>query len=180
MIAINMRGREKLIWTGALLAPLVAVQAARFLEVDPVRQAGAANFAEVVPPQSRPVFKPTAAQERAMQWLARQDFTKITDPFQPQAAIAPTPEIRVQPIAQAEPEPPAELREPIPVLELTGVMDGRRGPLASINRKIWRLGDEVFPGWTLESVDARRKAVMVRSTLGNALELTVKPTPATP
>jgi hypothetical protein len=59
-------------------------------------------------------------------------------------------------------------------------MDGRRGPLASINRKIWRLGDEVVPGWTLEAVDARRKVVTVRSTLGNALELTVKSVPPTP
>jgi hypothetical protein len=59
-------------------------------------------------------------------------------------------------------------------------MDGQRGPLASINRKIYRLGDEVVAGWTLESVDAREKVVVLRSSLGNMLELRIKPVSAVP
>lgn len=181
MIDISPKGRERLIWTAALLAPLVAVQAARFFEVDTVRVAAAADATETPVQVVRPAPKPSAVQQRALDWLRGRDFSKITDPFASAVvAKAPTNEIHIQPIAEPEPEPPPELREPIPTLELTGVMDGRRGPLASINRKIWRLGDEVVPGWTLEAVDARRKVVTVRSTLGNALELSVKNVPTTP
>ncbi|MBY0111906.1 MAG: hypothetical protein K2Y21_03730 [Phycisphaerales bacterium] len=181
MISINAKGRERLIWTAALLAPLVAVQVARFFEVETVRSAAAAGVVDTPAPAVRPVARPSAAQQRALDWLRERDFSKVIDPFA-SAVVArgPVNEIHIQPLAVAEPEPPAELREPIPTLELTGVMDGRRGPLASINRKIWRLGDEVVPGWTLEAVDARRKVVTVRSTLGNALELTVKNVPPTP
>lgn len=181
MIAINPKGRERLIWTAALLAPLVAVQAVRFFEVDTVRTAAAAGTNEMPVQAVLPAPKPSPVQQRAMDWLRALDFSKITDPFASTVVTkAPTNEIHIQPIAEAEPEPPPEQREPIPTLELTGVMDGRRGPLASINRKIWRLGDEVVAGWTLEAVDARRKVVTVRSTLGNALELTVKNVPQTP
>lgn len=181
MNTINAKGKERLLWTGALLAPLLAVQVARLFEFETVRSAAASGVVETPTVVVRPEPTIGSAQRLALAWLEKQDYSRVADPFVSSAKTqAEGNEIRIQPMAEVLPEPPVEVREPIPSMELTGVMDGRRGPLASINRKIWRLGDEVAPGWTLESVDARRKVVTVRSTLGNALELTVKTTATTP
>lgn len=177
-MSISYKGRDRLIWLGAVLAPIAAIQIARLFEVEPVRAASAAADVTVVAPMARPVLKPTAAQEKALAWIAKQDRTRVRDPFAPAPVAAADPVLHVQPLHVPEPEP--EVREIAPAMELTGVMDGQRGPLASINRKIFRLGDEVAPGWTLESVDAREKSVIVRSALGNTLELRIKPANATP
>lgn len=177
-MSISYKGRDRLIWLGAVLAPVAAIQVARLFEVEPVRAASAASDIAVSAPAPRPVLKPTATQEKALAWIAKQDRTRVRDPFAPAPVAAAEPTLHVQPMHVSEPEP--EVREIAPAMELTGVMDGQRGPLASINRKIFRLGDEVVPGWTLEAVDAREKYVMVRSAQGNTLELRIKPANATP
>lgn len=176
-MSISYKSRDRLIWLGAVLAPVFAIQMARLFDVEPVRAASAATDVAVAAPITRPVLKPTASQERALAWIAKQDRTRIRDPFAPAPVASVEPSLHLQP--QSDPEPETEIREIAPAMDLTGVMDGQRGPLASINRKIFRLGDEVVPGWTLESVDARDKVVVVRSSRGNVLELRIKPANAT-
>jgi hypothetical protein len=177
-MSLSYKGRDRLIWLGAVLAPVAAVQVVRLFELEPVRAASAAGDVVLAAPSVRPVAKPTSAQEKALAWIAKQDRTRIRDPFAPAPVAAPEPTVFVQPLDTPESEP--EMREIAPAMELTGVMDGQRGPLASINRKIYRLGDEVVAGWTLESVDAREKIVVLRSSLGNMLELRIKPVSAVP
>lgn len=177
MIPINRKAGDRLLWVGAMIAPILAVQVARMFEAEPVRSASADQVA-ISAPAARPMQKPTTAQQRALEWIAGQDLSRLSNPFVP-AKPANSPVVaQPAPIEMVEPE--LEGRSPPPPMELTGVMDGQRGPLASINRKIFRLGDEVVPGWTLESVDARQKVVVVRSTQGNMLELTIKPPQSQP
>lgn len=178
MISLQPKGRERLIWTGALLAPIMAIQVARLFQVDPVRSAAASVDLPSPMPSPKPAPRTTPAQERAIAWIAQRDRDRIADPFSP----VPTPVADQTPPERVAslPEPDPMHRELAPIMDLTGVMDGQRGPLASINRKIFRLGDEVVPGWTLESVDARQRVVTVRSTDGNALELRIKPPNAQP
>ena len=57
--------------------------------------------------------------------------------------------------APVEPAPtaPTVAPEPTPTFIVTSVLVGRRATLVTINGRLRRLGDEVEPGWRLESID---------------------------
>ncbi len=65
-----------------------------------------------------------------------------------------------------QPEQGPEIRETI---RLTAVMPSARNPLAVINGRPRRIGDEVVPGWTLVAIDGRERTVTVESGLARRI-----------
>lgn len=198
MIALDSRTKNKLIFAGVLLMPVIAVQGARFvLGPDASPAATLAAVPTPVPnvpgiPSSlvpAPIKAFTPAQQRAADWLAsRASPASLRSPMDhSEPAAAP-------PVATRAPEPPrppqgddaptpnaGEGSEPAaraaaaPRLTLTGLLVNGKSRLASINHRIFRVGDTVLPGWRLAAIDSKARSVTL---LGPDGQRAVYQTPA--
>lgn len=79
-------------------------------------------------------------------------------------------------MAAPKAEEPDEVERPVaPVLEgikLSSVFSANEATMASINGKIYRPGQEVRPGVTIKSIDARARKVTLELSDGREVELT--------
>ena len=185
MLNLNAKTRSQLVLAVTLVAPVLTVQAARLL-VMPGASLGAAAAATVgsrsgLPPIAGQPTKPlTAEQLRATTWLmSRTRPLRVRSPMD-----RPDPK-PVDPAPQAEvPAPPPtiqahETAAPSNLL-LTGLIAGgaRNDALASINHKVYRVGDSVATNWALTEIDARNRLVIITGPDGRQIRLT--PTTSSP
>lgn len=163
------RVRKQRLWTaGALLAPVLISMAARaVLQSGPRESPAAVTVAAVVPEPmltAEPVAKAlTGDQVKAGRWLAsveraraeRSPMLHAEAPAVPAAASAPVPVLVVD--------------ETLPKMTLTAVLSREGQEIALLNGRMHRVGDEVLPGWTVESIDSRGVSVTMRSREGRSM-----------
>ena len=94
----------------------------------------------------------------------------------PVEVAAPTPSPNVPPSTTPQPAPVVD-GQPTG-LALTGMIaGGKEGQsLASINHRVYRVGDAVVPSWRVAAIDTRKRIVTLAGPDGQKMTLT----PATP
>lgn len=172
MPPLDARTRRRLSWFAAMAAPVVTVQAVKLFDVTPLDSAPAAVTVPDTPdgtPGPAPA-KLTPEQTRARAFYA--SFRPIGVPASPmdQADAAPTP-TDPAPVEIAEsprtPEP-----DPLDGLEVTAIVGrDKASAVAMIEHHLRRAGDEVAPGWRVESIDPRSHRVTVVNQAGERRDL---------
>jgi hypothetical protein len=155
--------RSVLMQIAAVSAPSVLVVLNSFGPTPPA--APDANPASVTVPVAAPAPKATPHQVRAREWADAQPVgPRLTSPLDHPVAAAPAPvatHVEPEP-APVVPDPePVNVADPLSGLRLTALLGGRTGSLAMIDGKIFRVGDEVRPGCTLKSIDAKADRIEV-------------------
>lgn len=168
-MAIDTRSRIRLGWVAAALAPLVTVQAMRLL-MSPGPQAAAAAAPAAETPGSNPTAQPAAPaaltdeQQRAIQWLAE---------IEAREATVRSPMNVPEPPVSTTPAPVMPANEPaMPKLRLGGVVSRGADSVASINSRLFAVGDEPAEGWTIQAIDGAKRAVRLQRIDGKRIELT--------
>ncbi len=165
-----MQDRRKLAaQIGAVAAPLVAVAAARILLAPVPSPSAAISLTAVAGPgtvAAAPKVSLSAAQQRAIEWaeqLPREGLIsplcRRTDRPAPRPAETPTVVVRTDPHPRVHEDPTSDLR-------LTAIMGGAQTGMVLINGKLFREGDEVRPGLTLRSIDARNSRITLADAWG--------------
>lgn len=153
---MNLRRRLMLIQVGAFLVPLAVVA---ILTAGPLPGPARVNAA----PVSASAAHHGAVDPRvdaARRWLDQLPQVQAS-PF---AAVAPT---------APAPEHPAEQAPPsVDGFRLGGVFSSSKDSVATINGRLYRVGDEVVPGATLDSIDARQRKATIRFAGGRTITLT--------
>lgn len=126
---------------------------------------GDAAMTPVLP--SRPL---SPAQLKAIAWLrARPGVLNLPCPMdRPDPAPAPA-------VKDAPAPAPAVAAAPVddtPKLTLTGVLGSGSQSLATIDHRVYKVGAQVVPGWTLAQIDGRKRMVVLVHSDGRRLELT--------
>ncbi len=182
MPALSSRTKARVLFFATMLAPIVIVQGARvLLGGTPVSSASAANAdpgLAITPPPAAPL---TDAQRRAITWIAGQPASL---PLRsPMDRPDPPPIIVHLPITPApEPAIPQPTQPPAPTFILSAIIGssssgGSEQALASINHRIYRVGDEITRGWRIADIDSRSRTVTVLGPDQQRITLT-PPTPS--
>lgn len=184
MLKLDQRTKTKAAWVATLLSPLIAVQGVRYLvigEASPVSAGAAVSGGQMMPATVAETAKPlTAAQTKAAQWLASRTVAlNLRSPMDMPDPVAKSP--MPEPVVEVPETPtPAPADDDTPRhLVLTSILGGAgetSRSLASINHKIYRVGDEVTAGWRVTSIDSKKRTVVIAHEDGRTLELA----PATP
>jgi len=132
-----------LVRTLGLLQPVSAGAAVQSPAVSPV---------DAAPIESAPDARSLAARRRAE---ARRLQPPSSNPMH-------------YPEATTEPEK-ADVNAP-PGIELSAVMGGRQ-PVAVIDGRLQRVGDEVAAGWTIHSIDALARTVIITGPGGESITI---------
>lgn len=178
------RNRRRLLPAAALAAPILTVLVLRAMGTGhPASSMGATppthpSAAEPAPTQAdgEPPRAPLATRaelDRAMAWLReRSGVLPARSPMDFEPAIAPAQTPAPAPV----PEAPRASRptRPAGVMNLTSVMANDEGGLAAINGRVYRLLDEVEPGWRIVEIDAKSLAVRLEGPERRRVELTRK------
>lgn len=182
MLHIDQRTKTKAAFVAAAFAPLIAIQAVRYLVIgdSAPASAGAAVYPAMLPPAATPDAPKslTPAQIKAAQWLtSRPVALNLRSPMDKPdpVAAAPEPVVAAAAIAPTVPVPEAQTDDTPHHLTLTGVLGGggeSSRSLVSISHRIYRVGEEVAPGWRIGSIDARKRSVTLTHRDGRSLELT--------
>lgn len=170
-MALSRRAKSKLGWVAAAAGPIVAVQAARFMF------GGGPVGASAAPPAaaSQPTAIPAAAvpqpgplseeQLRAIEWLSSRACSEAVSRSPMHRPDAPRPVARID-------SPSAEKEVELPPLRLGGIIRRSTGAVASINNRLFSVGDQPVRGWTVERIDHEERRVIFRCDDGRAAELT--------
>lgn len=170
---IRRGNRRRLIPVAALLAPVLVVQGFRQVSGWQVQ---ASQAAVVVRPVEQtapatPTPPPVTDQMRkAAQWLESRGPLKIRrSPMDHVARVRPVAPLTPDPV---EPQPaPTSAKRPVNKLVLSAIVGGKNSNMASINGKVFHLGDDVEPGWTIIAIHPRRMVVVLSGPEGQVLEL---------
>lgn len=181
MPAISPKTTAKILFFATLLAPALIVQLVRTgLGSAPVATAAAATQPAPAIPQLTTAAPPTLTdtQRRALAWvLAQPNTSPIRSPMD-----FPDP----VPVVIADPAPaptvPANATVPAeplitPTFQITGMIGsapnvGIERALASINHRIYRVGDEVSKGWIVHEIDSRNRTVTLHGPDGRVVSVT--------
>lgn len=185
MPALSSRTKSKALFFATMLAPVLIVQLTRsVLDTSPVATASASTQStDLTRPLPAANAKPLdEAQRKALAWIVTQPSTL---PLRsPMDRPDPAPIILPQEVTSTQPEPaPTPAAEkPTPTFKLTGMiatvaLDHTEKALASINHRIYRVGDEVISGWTVTLIDSRQRIVTLVGPDGRSVTLT-QPQPA--
>jgi hypothetical protein len=111
-----------------------------------------------------------AAKQFALKAL-QQSFgsSPMSKPTVIPAPIEETPD--VEPVRK-----PVVQQAALPTFDVTSILVSPRHQLATINGKLHRIGDEIVPGWRLESIDAVRSVVVIAPETGASIEAAVRRT----
>ncbi len=153
---MNLRRRLVLIQVGAFLVPLAVVA---ILVTGPLPGPVRVNAAPMKPGGGR-VSPADPRIDQARQWLDHLPSDQAS-PFEMVVHAAPTPE------RPPEVPPPA-----VDGFRLGGVFASSRDAVAAINGRLYRAGDQIAPGATLLSIDARARKATIRLADGRTLDLT--------
>lgn len=155
-----------------LLAPLGAALFVDLFDGVGPRTSAAAPAGAVLPPMLPVNMTPALSQTdaSALRWADEQRarLERLSSPMYQQAA-APT-------ITPTEPaplvvQPDNSPRVEIPSFRLTGLLTSQNTRWAAINHNLYREGDQVESGWTLQTIDGAARRVLVRHTSGATIEL---------
>lgn len=168
-MALDTRSKVRLGWIAAALAPVVAVQAVRLLTASGPQSAVAASPSPM-PAAAAPTVHAaspatiTEEQRRALAWLAT---------IEARPGMLRSPMCVTEPPAAAAPTTIAPVEElPLPTLRLGGVVSRGKDSVASINSRLFAVGDEPAEGWLIQSIDGAKRSVHLRRFDGKRIELT--------
>lgn len=181
MPAISPKTTAKVLFFATMLAPALIVQLVRSgLGSAPVATAAAATqpapaVTQLATASPHPL---TDAQKRALAWVLQQpNAMPIRSPMDfPDPAPAIIPDPAPAPVVPAQAAVPLE---PVitPAFHITGMIGsapnvGIERALASINHRIYRVGDEVSKGWIVHDIDSRNRTVTLHGPDGKVVSLT--------
>lgn len=166
----DRRARRRFITSVALISPIMLVVAGRFaIGLNPA-ESQAALPAEV-DTGAVPLVQPmSAAQRKLVTYLAETagSLPPLDSPMdQIPAPVTSEPVAAVLTPAAVEPDPRPEVQSrPVTPLFLSGIMAGPEpaSALVMISGKVFRVGQEVTPGWTLTKIDAQSLSITLRGT----------------
>lgn len=176
-IHLSRMHRERLLWAVALIAPFAAMQSLRLVDLSPTAPAQATSVAASPADAAPAALRLNEAQQAALAWRQSLRLDDLRDPFRSTRHVSA---VGLEPDAPVEISVPGVAQEPTPTFVLSGLADGKRGPLAAINGSVFRPGEEVEPGWVLESIDAVKRIVRVRSASGRVLEVAIRSSASAP
>lgn len=179
MPAISSKNKAKALFFATMLAPVLLVQLVRAgLGSSPASAVAATDAGAAASSAPAVPAKPLSqAQQKALSWIAAQPNTSpLRSPMD-----RPDP----QPVIVHEPTPPPvePLLAPIvtqpfvmPTFNITGIIgvvssDGIEQALASINHRVYRVGDEVVKGWIVFDIDSRNRTVTLHGPDGRVITL---------
>ena len=175
MMPLDRERQRKLLWVGAVLSPLIAVQVARLLGpsgAGPAAATAAHPAAADVAGEQALASAPaplTPAQQRALAFIQSLD----EQPLGRSPMDGPEPEPVSEPSAPIDaPKPPSFPSE----LRVTAIIGDGGTAAAVIAGRLRRIGDEVAPGWRVETIDARGRRVVFTDSDGRVVTLE-PPTP---
>jgi hypothetical protein len=185
----------RLLRAGALLAPIILLQAVRLTVGGGGPEASSAaplfdgpgGDLPVAPAQQTRVTPLTPQQKAAVEFLiaARQDGSLMSlaiSPFpapKPKiVAVQPPPQLPQEPAIE-QPEIPAgpmgphlpEIPQAIQQANLTSLLRAGSGEFAVINGKPHRIGDFVIEGWRVIEIKVNDRAVLLEGPHGELVEL---------
>jgi hypothetical protein len=173
---MNTRGaRRRWIPVAALLAPVLVVQGFRAVSGWHVQTSSASGPrpADLPVPAPQPApLQITPDMKRAADWITSRGPIRVgRSPMDHVPGIKP---IAVP--AKPDPEPvlPNAVtppNRPETKLVLSAIIGGKTSNMASINGRIYRLGDDVEPGWTIIAIHPRRMVVVLSGPEGQVVEL---------
>jgi len=107
-----------------------------------------------------------AAQKRALEWLATWKHpSTLQSAFDHPPAPPAGPDTSEQEVVTAGPR-----AEVIPPFTVSAIMGSSSGSMATINSKVYRVGDEPIAGWRIRTIDHTRKMVEIVSTSGLVIQ----------
>ncbi len=164
---------QRLLGSGALIAPLLAVQLTQLLaDWGPaLAQASETSQELIAPVINSSAEKPlTTAQQRAAAFLLA-ERANLAASNRELSPMYQAPQASEEPRPVPTPDLP-ETQDNGPKLLLTGIMAGETRQLASVNNRIVTVGDEVAPGWTITEIDVGARTVTVLGKSGRTIKLT--------
>ena len=175
---MNKKHRSQLGQTATIAAPVLLILGLRSLFTAGPSNANAAGPANGHPSPAHgtvaapaPLAAPalTHEQQHAMDWRATLNFeTPLESPMDARVEVVLLPTQVPDPVpVQTE----APKINPIEGLVLTATMGNQNAAIAAISGKVYRIGEEVRPGWKLTSVDVRLGRILMTSESGEIAEL---------
>ena len=177
---LSKNAKKRLVTVGALVAPVLMVQTVRWVFNAPSGPSGASA---AMPTDADPVIPPTTTpklskeQQAANAWARgvqiAMDLHSPMDHGEPKAAVetaAPTPTNPTP--RQPEVDPVATIASKLAVGAIFG---GRGGQMATINGRVFGVGEEPAPGWRIEKIDLRSGVVTLNGPSDKTVELRVQP-----
>jgi hypothetical protein len=177
MLNFDSRSKSKLLWIGTLLAPVVAVQGLRLLVGGSTSKASAATTpAPAAPPglvgPMPEASKLSPAQTKAVNWLlSRKQVLGVRSPMDYPDTDVPHPAMQTQTISAPVTAQPA-VRPPA-TMTINALLSGGRvdNTIVSINHKLYHVGDEIVPRWTIHAIDGRNRTVTIDGPEGQSITL---------
>jgi hypothetical protein len=161
--------RSQLMEIAALAAPMVVLGLTRLVMTPVSGDAGTgpSQGAPPILPVNAVAARVTMEQRRAAEWARSLDLTAaLASPMDHPVIVPPRPAPVVQKPETPAPTPvaaPRVTQDPLTNLTLSATTKGRdSGGLALINGKVYRIGEDVLPGYRLESVDTNLNQVELR------------------
>jgi hypothetical protein len=163
---ISSRKRLVIVELIAIGTPVVLVYLGRMLLASPEPSSttipvAAPTLMPVPTVQAKPL---TPEQLKAAEWVKQLMKTPLASPLNHPVEVVIKKPVVVEPDQVLPPPPPRE--SPIQGLKLTAVMGNDDGQLASINGKIFRIGDDVRTGLRLTGIDARNSLITLETRSG--------------
>ncbi len=171
-MGLDTSASGKLLGLAALIAPVIVIQVARTFTADGPASAHASEIPSPpgpAPTQPVPHHALSPTQRRAIEFLTAENSAAA------RGAEVPSPMYQNQPDAQSPTPQPATIAsdsEGTPVrLVLNGIMAGESRQLASINNRIYNVGDAVAVGWKMTAINPGERTVTLTSDAGRTLIL---------
>jgi hypothetical protein len=172
MPSLDHQTRQNLTRLAVLIAPIAIVQGARLFDASGPAAAPAATVSpDPLPaPEAAKLPPLTESQRRALVYLSgyspKTNLGSPMDRPDPEPAAAPAPAPTIITEAPKVPE-----RDPLEGVSLTAIIGRDEAAVALIRHQVRRVGDEVVPGWRIQSIDPRHRRVVVVDRAGTTREL---------
>jgi hypothetical protein len=169
--ALSPPARRNLALVGAMVAPVVVVQALRGLFGPEGLSPSATQAAIAADEEGRPTTRAAEcpAEARLRGYLARLDRARPSrSPMDSIEAAPDAPSFTPDP---SPPVMPARPSGPSTALTLSAVLRSSSGTMAAINGRIYGVGQSIEPGWVVAAINADDLSVTIRGPDGQELTL---------
>jgi hypothetical protein len=170
---MHAKQRKLMIEIAAIAGPIIVLACTRLLMTP--SSAGAQTIA---PAALLPVAQGAGAgpslnpdQRRAADWVKALDpGEKLESPLDhPKPAPVQVKRPVQEPVVHEAPRAPTE--DPLAGVKLSSTMRSKDGGIASINGKVYRVGDDVRPGCKLITVDTAQNCVEIKTPDGKTVRI---------
>ncbi|MGE3106859.1 MAG: hypothetical protein AB7G11_04990 [Phycisphaerales bacterium] len=104
----------------------------------------------------------TDRQSSALKWIAEHRLATAPVTESPMQTPAVLPDAKQSDSQPAKPRSaPADTADPLDQVKVSAIMGHDDTGLVSIDGKVFRLGDEIAPGWRLSHIDGRARRIIV-------------------